>query len=295
VLKLKEYPLFFFHYENITAIIEAALAGKKEVNVSLNLNLSRQDWQIENNELILQPDLCIDITEFESLALVTNKIFILNDKKALTPLEIRSTSYYKLVPTDTVPILEIDGIKMHRTKDITPLQDAENKTQKVISRGGMVLDTCSGLGYTAIFAMKAGAHKVISTEISQEVIQLRSLNPWLAYLHNRQPEFINADIRQYIEQIEDNYFHSIIHDPPRFTSKTGDLYGKKFYSALFRVMINRGKLFHYTGSPKKVTQKDRFVKNAIKRLEDVGFTKVLFDEQLQGIVAEKKELRMKDE
>jgi uncharacterized protein len=275
--------VFFFHHENIKKIIEAVKNGKKEVEVSLDLNLSQQMWSIEDNQLILHPDLSVDISILEPLASVSKKIFILNANEP-EPLEIRSASYYKLVPTDSVPILEIDGIKMHRTKDITPLEDAKNKTQKVIARGDRVLDTCSGLGYTAIFALKAGAAQVISTEKSPEVIQLRSLNPWLAHLHEKQPEFINADISQYIDQLESNYFNSVIHDPPRFTSKTGDLYGKKFYSSLFRVMTKHSKLFHYTGSPKKITKQDRFVKNAVKRLENVGFSKVVFDEELQGIL-----------
>jgi uncharacterized protein len=278
--------LFFFHSENIKAIIEAARSGAKELRVSLDLNLSWNTWLIENNRLILKPDLCMAIKNLEALVAVTNKIFILEDN-ILKPLEIRGQSYYKLVPTDTVPILEIDGIKMHRTKDITPLEDAKNKTQKVISKGDRVLDTCSGLGYTAVFALKAGAKQVISTEKSPEVIQLRSLNPWLVHLYEKQPEFINADISQYIEKLENNYFHSVIHDPPRFTSKTGDLYGKQFYNALFRVMAKRSKLFHYTGSPKKITKQDRFVKNTIKRLENVGFSRLIFNEKLQGIIAEK--------
>ena len=281
--------MFFFHFENITAIIEAARSGKRELSLSLDLNLSQNSCLIENNCLILPSDLCIDIDTLIPLASDKNKIFILKDSKPV-PLEIRSKSYYKLVPTKTVPILEIDGIKMHRTKDISPLEDAENKTQKVISQGDRVLDTCSGLGYTAVFALKAGAKQVISTEISPEVIQLRSINPWLAHLNDsklnvKQPQFINADINEYIDQLDSNYFHSIIHDPPRFTSKTGDIYGKKFYSSLFRVMSRQSKLFHYTGSPKKISKQDQFVKNTIKRLESVGFSTPTFDEKLQGIIA----------
>jgi predicted methyltransferase len=79
----------------------------------------------------------------------------------------------------------------------------------------------------------------------------------------------------------------VIHDPPRFTSATGDLYGKKFYAALFRVMASPSKLFHYTGSPKKIKTRDKFIKNTIKRLERAGFKALCFHDNLQGIYAQK--------
>ena len=38
--------------------------------------------------------------------------------------------YYKLEPIEnTAPTLEIDGIRMHRTKHMTPLEDARRKVE----------------------------------------------------------------------------------------------------------------------------------------------------------------------
>jgi hypothetical protein len=277
---------FYFHFEPVAGILHAMQKEKNEVRLSLDLNLTEQLWQIEKDRLILDHGVFIDRKQLEAVASVKNKIFIFRDK-VLAPLEIRGNAYYKLVPTETAPILEIDGIKMHRSKEMDPLMDAEKKTRMAVSSGDTVLDTCGGLGYSALFALKAGAERVISTEKSSEVIQLRNLNPWLRKKNEDRLMFIHADITGYIDCLEANRFNSVIHDPPRFTSQTGDLYGKPFYDSLFRVMAPRSKLFHYTGSPKKIKSGDRFIVNTIKRLEASGFDTVVFKETLQGLFAKK--------
>lgn len=279
-------PLFFFHFESVAAILKAMQEERKEILVSLDLNLTEKLWQIDKDRLILGPDVFMDRKMLEAVASRRNMIFRLQNN-ALTPLEIRSQSYYRLSPTKSAPILEIDGIKMHRSKEMDPLTDAQKKTRMVVSTGDTVLDTCGGLGYSALFALEAGAKKVISTEKSSEVIRLRNLNPWVKKWKGDALEFVHADIIQYIDGLESNVFNSVIHDPPRFTSQTGDLYGKKFYAGLFRVMAPRSKLFHYTGSPKKIKTGDRFIVNTIKRLEASGFHSAVFKDDLQGVFAEK--------
>ncbi|MFA5904435.1 MAG: hypothetical protein WC836_10925 [Desulfobacula sp.] len=279
-------PLFFFHSETVSGILDAMQNGKNEIRLSLDLNLTENLWQIEKDRFKLTHLLFIEKKTLEAIASIKNKIFIFQNN-ALSPLEIRGHSYYKLVPTKTAPILEIDGIKMHRSKEIDPLTDAKEKTRLVVSKGDLVLDTCGGLGYSALFAVKAGAGKVISTEKSHEVIQLRNLNPWLQKTDGDRISFFHADITRYIDEFKDNVFNSVIHDPPRFTSATGDLYGKPFYDALYRIMMPRSGLFHYTGSPKKIKTGDGFIVNTIKRLEKSNFTAVCFKEELQGIIARK--------
>jgi hypothetical protein len=276
----------FFHFEAVAAILKAMHEGRKDILVSLDLNLTEKLWPIEKDRLILAPGVSIDRKTLEAEASRQNTIFMFRDH-ALIPLEIRSHAYYKLSPTRTAPILEIDGIKMHRSKEMDPLTDAQKKTRMVVSKGDTVLDTCGGLGYSAFFALDAGAKRVISTEKSSEVIRLRNLNPWLKKWNGNALEFVHADIIQYIDGLESHMFDSVIHDPPRFTSRTGDLYGKKFYDGLFRVMAPRSKLFHYTGMPKKIQTGDRFIVNTVKRLEASGFNAIEFKEDLQGVFAKK--------
>ncbi|CCK82254.1 class I SAM-dependent methyltransferase [Desulfobacula toluolica] len=290
---------YYFHFDVVTQILEAIRNDKDNVCLSLDLNLTQKVWQIAQDRLILNNDAQIDTgietgietgidaKQLETVLAFKNKIFIFKNNM-LTPVEVRSDGYYKLVPTTSAPTLEINGIKMHRSKDIDPLTDARLKTQLVVAPGDLVLDTCGGLGYSAVFALKAGAKKVISTEKSPAVIKIRNLNPWLKKYADNRLELIHTDISQEIDRFENGQFNSVIHDPPRFTSATGDLYGKKFYDALFRVMASRSKLFHYTGSPKKIKSKKNFIKNTMKRLEQSGFKALFFHENLQGIYAQKR-------
>ena len=302
-------PVYYFHADLVREISDAMKAGSLSVELSLDLNLSRNRFVINGDCLVLDKTLEIDIKDLTSVASSRQKVFALSCE-GLFPIEVRSDGYYKLVPTDTVPTLEIDGIKMHRSKDIDPFVDAREKTKLVVKSGDHVLDTCGGLGYSALFALKAGAKKVVSTEKSSGVIQIRRQNPWLmatgvggggpaengpaenglvknglAQIDRARIELVHADITHYIREIADQTFDAVIHDPPRFTSATGQLYGKVFYTQLFRVMKLSSRLFHYTGSPKKINHQDRFIKNAMKRLEQAGFSKVKFNDHLQGIHA----------
>ena len=280
--------LYYFSRDPILKILKAMERGTGSVRVSLDLNLTLQEFKIQTNRLMLENDLAVEREQLEAVAPVEGKIFLFRDQE-LFPVEVRSGGYYKLVPTQTAPTLEINGIKMHRSKDIDPLEDARLKAGKIVARGNVVLDTCGGLGYSALAVLRAGARKVVSTEKSSEVIQLRSLNPWLTKSRHKDGiDLIHMDIFQYIERLEKDTFDAILHDPPRFSSATGHLYGKEFYAQLFRVMKPRARLFHYTGSPARVKHGDRFVKNTVKRLENAGFGKLSFDEQLQGILGMKK-------
>lgn len=301
--------VYYFHADLVRQIAEAMAAGSASVELSLDLNLSKSRFAIKGDCLVLDKTLEVDLKDLAPVASSGQKVFALSCD-GIVPIEVRADGYYKLVPTDTVPTLEIDGIKMHRSKDIDPFVDAREKTKLVVNLGDYVLDTCGGLGYSALFALKAGAEKVVSTEKSRAVIQIRQQNPWLtaagvggggpvkngsaenglvknglAQIDLARIELVHADITHYICELSDQSFDAVIHDPPRFTSSTGELYGKAFYAQLFRVMKQSSRLFHYTGSPKKINHQDRFIKNAMKRLEQAGFSKVMFNDHLQGIHA----------
>lgn len=276
--------MYFFYSDIALKIIEAAESRAPFVEVSLDLNLSVSRFAIDKNILVIDETTSLDISMLGPVVQAPNKVFYLKGN-TLTPAEVRGPGYFKLVPTNTAPTLEINGIKMHRSKDIDPLTDARLKTQQIIKQGDVVLDTCGGLGYSAMYALKAGAKKVISTEKEKAVLDLRSLNPWLEASDNL--SLHHADIAQIIHTFDNKTFDSVLHDPPRFCSATGDLYGKVFYQSLFRVMKPGGRLFHYTGSPRKIKHNDRFLINTSKRLEQTGFRDVKFLDRLQGFIAVK--------
>ena len=62
----------------------------------------------------------------------------------------------------------------------------------------------------------------------------------------------------------------MLHDPPRF-GIAGELYSQKFYDQLARVLRPRGRLFHYTGSPNKLTSGRDVPREVSGRLQRAGF------------------------
>ena len=77
-----------------------------------------------------------------------------------------------------------------------------------------------------------------------------------------------------------------MHDPPRFSGSTGDLYSLEFYKELHRVLKPRGLLFHYTGEPRR-RGAPSILKGIRERLEKAGFRVLYYDEDAQGYVAAK--------
>ncbi len=277
--------VYYFHASLISHLLIAASTGQ-DMEVSLDLNLSRERVSFKDRNLVLPTGERIPLDALVDFKDLKNKVFTWCQGEFST-VEVRADGYYKLVPTDSAPTLEIDGIKMHRSKDIDPLEDARVKTQHVVSPGGEVLDTCGGLGYSAIHCIKAGARSVVSVEKNPHVLEIRAQNPWSHTVEAEKIRWVHEDVNLYIQTLDAGRFDGVIHDPPRITSATGDLYGQVFYNELHRILKKGGKLFHYTGSPKKIKHGDRFVTNAMKRLEKAGFQSVTFNEYLQGIEAVK--------
>jgi uncharacterized protein len=177
---------------------------------------------------------------------------------------------YKLIPTEWgPPTFEIDGIKMLPTSKVSPFEDAEDKVAMIRPRGKRVLDCCAGLGYFAHWCLIEQAFEVVSYEKSEAVMWLRSINPWSPRGDPRL-KLIHGDISERIVELEDKSFDAILHDPPRFGT-AGELYSQTFYDHLARVLKRDGLLFHYTGSPNKITSGRDVPREVRRRLEKSGF------------------------
>ena len=197
----------------------------------------------------------------------------------------KTKKFYKLVPTSTWPTLEISGIHMHRIKEVDPKTDSELKIKALGKIYGEILDVCTGLGYTAILAARRkSVKKVVTIEIDENVIKIARQNEFSKELfENPKIELIIGDAFEVIRKFEDESFDFIIHDPPRF-SLAPQLYSQEFYIQLFRVLKKRGRMFHYTGEPGKLSGKN-FVKGIVKRLLLAGFRKVVKVREAKGVVA----------
>jgi predicted methyltransferase len=189
---------------------------------------------------------------------------------AFEPVARYSTSLIKLVPTDWgPPTFEIDGIKMLPTAHVSPYADAERKVGLIQPRGSVVLDTCGGLGYFAAWCGHAKAAQVLSFEKNADVIWLRSLNPW-SPASDDVLKLTHGDVIEHIEKMSAHSVDAILHDPPRF-GIAGELYSQVFYDHLARVIRRKGRLFHYTGSPNKLTSQRNVPLEVATRLARAGF------------------------
>ena len=208
------------------------------------------------------------------------------DDEAFAPISRFSGSLIKLVPTEWgAPTFEIDGIKMLPTAKESPVADARRKVALVEPRGKVLLDTCGGLGYFAACCLEAGVARIRSFEKNPDVLWLRTLNPWSPdpddAASGGRLELAHADVVQAIAQVEDASVDALLHDPPRF-GIAGELYSQAFYDQLARVLRRGGRLFHYTGSPNKLTSDRDVPREVAKRLEKAGFKAQL---ALDGVLA----------
>ncbi len=193
------------------------------------------------------------------------------DGAAFQPAARFTGSLIKLVPTEWgPPTFEIDGIKMLPTAKVSPYADAGHKVDWIQPRGKRVLDTCGGLGYFAAWCLQGSAAEVLSFEKNPDVLWLRSLNPWSpgasAVLRLAQ-----GDVAQEIKALPDGSVDAILHDPPRF-GIAGELYSQGFYDHLARVLRRKGRLFHYTGTPNKLTSGRDVPAEVAARLRRAGFS-----------------------
>ena len=206
------------------------------------------------------------------------------DGEGFEPASRYRGSLIKLVPTEwQVPTFESDGIKMLPTARESPLDDARRKVGLVQPRGRHVLDTCGGLGYFARCCLEEGVARIESFEKNEDVLWLRWLNPWSPdpEASDGRLQLAHADVAQAITRLADAAFDAVLHDPPRF-GIAGDLYSREFYDQLARVLRRGGRLFHYTGSPNKLTSGRDVPREVARRLQAAGFRAEL---ALDGVLA----------
>jgi predicted methyltransferase len=254
--------------------------------VSLDLGLSQAQVEFEEDRVLLPDGRTVKHSDLMKVAERENSVFF-SEGDALYLVAISDSHFYKLVPTDRAPTLEIDGIRMHRTKGITPDLDAKDKISVLGVSGGRVLDTCTGLGYTAQAALARGAGFVTSIEIRHEVLRITRLNPWSqGVFEDRRIHLMLGDSFCLLDALPQEFFDYVIHDPPRF-ALAGHLYGQEFYHKLFDALIRGGELFHYTGEPGSRRQGINLSRGVGRRLKQTGFREVVYHEDIRGITCRK--------
>nr|AIF06752.1 methyltransferase type 11 [uncultured marine group II/III euryarchaeote KM3_195_B08] len=202
-------------------------------------------------------------------------------------LSIFTDHYYSLRSVDGIPMLEIDGVRMHLIKHFkTPKEYAETICKELKIKGNhKVLDTCGGLGYTAIEASKK-AKKVVSIEKNKEVLDLGKQSPHSKeYFQSKKIEIINGDSGEIVKELNSNEFDRVIHDPPRLNFAPY-LYSKEFYSEIYRILKPNGLFYHYVGFVGR-GKGIKIEENVERRLKEVGFKIIKYYEKCYGWIVKK--------
>lgn len=264
---------------------EKILSSKESlVKISLDLGVSQEEVtkddkivNIRNNKI--QLDSLLKLEDDSCYSVENNKL------KKIGFFSEETNLYYKLVPSIDFPTFTISSTPMHRHTNISPKKDTLLKIKEVSPIRGRVLDTCLGLGYTAIFSSKK-AYEVHTFERDNAVIELTKVNPYSMGLYeNKNIILHNEDVCFGIKNFKNEYFDEIIHDPPTFKLNPA-LYHPDFYKELYRVLKHRGVLYHYAPNPDKMKGR-QFYNLIIKGLRNAGFCNIKYKETSSGVRAEK--------
>lgn len=281
-------PLLVLSHFQARPLLDARRAGQRTATCSPDLGMSSVEVTLEAEGVRFPNGVLVRCEDLEAIAADQNGCFWVDAEGHPHRIQ-RFSEYtnrlYTLMPTRTAPTMLVSGIPMHRIKGIDPLQDTALKIKTIAPVRGRVLDTATGLGYTAIEAAKT-ADEVITVELDPAVLEIARLNPWSqALFQSPRIKQIVGDVAEVIETFEDHSFDRIIHDPPAF-SLAGELYGSAFYRQLYRVLKPGGRLFHYVGDPESKSGRT-VTRGVLRRLREAGFRRVVQRPRAFGVVAYK--------
>lgn len=266
---------------------------------SIDLSKTKQDVVIDKEGLSFDNKLLATWDELENIA---------NDKKqgcyslfddGSKPYRISTLSTTTGTPCALLPPLKVGGapsinlggFTMHRIAgdNMNPTIDTLAKISSIpLFAGAKVLDTCCGLGYTAISAAeKVGIKGHVTTiEYDEASLEMCAHNPWSQKLFDDSLniDIMHGDACKIVESFATASFHAIIHDPPARALCKSDLYGLQFYSELRRVLRPGGIIYHYIGNPNS-QESGRLYRGIKNRMEEAGFINVVKVERAFGVIA----------
>ena len=282
---------FFLTPENLRQIIEfrdqpAAVSS----SISLDLGMNRVIATLSREKCIQIGKRMLPIPEEFRTSEDERTIYIWRAQawEKWQTFDEKSGKYYKMVfvQPGKPPTIEISGIKMHITQNGDPEQDTQFKLKSLKQLQGHVLDTCMGLGYTAIAASSLSKVKeVICCEKDPVVLEFCQENPWSQSLF-RDPKIhpLLFPVDEFVTTLPDSFIDTIIHDPPRF-ALAPELYSAPFYTELYRILRPGGGIYHYTGNPNRQTRRTALAQKTAQLLLKTGFRQA--NMAYAGVVARK--------
>ncbi|HUG40614.1 MAG TPA: methyltransferase domain-containing protein [Longimicrobiales bacterium] len=258
--------------------------------MSLDLGRTETGLRLEGGTAHLPDGQVVTAAELAAVEENPDSVYAVLDGSVekVTWFSAETGKVYTLRATRGWPALEISGILMQRIKGVDPREDAASKAAAVVPVRGRVLETCFGLGYSALHTAR-DADSVLGFEIDPNVVEMARLNPYSApaFEPGSKIELREGDVTEEIRSLPDASFDIVIHDPPTLAI-AGDLYGRAFYEQLHRVLKPRGRLFHYTGDPGSRHRKQDIPGRVARRLGEVGFASVRREAAALGVSAIKR-------
>jgi predicted methyltransferase len=274
-------------YFQARILLDARAAGAASLECSPDLNLTRQPVQLTADGARFPASDPIPWPLVEMVAENPNSCFRVENGQ-VHPVRVLSELYervYSLYPTERAPTMLVSGIPMHRIKGTDPWRDSRAKIKALGKLRGCILDTATGLGYTAILAARS-AEQVTSIELDPAAREIACANPWSQEMFERENlSLMLGDSFELIAGLEMGAFSAILHDPPTF-GLAGDLYSLDFYRQAYRVLGKRGRMFHYIGNPESRSGAG-VTRGVVQRLGQAGFRKVVHKPGAFGVTAYK--------
>lgn len=284
---MQQGDLVVLSHIQANALLGAHAKGETTVTTSLDLNLTTTQVQLDGEGVHFVPGERLTWDDIAFIHEDENSCFQITPESIdkIQAFSEETNRHYSLYPTTHAPTLLISGIPMHRIKESDPHRDTLAKVGTVQPITGQVLDTATGLGYTATEAAKS-ADRVITVEFDPAVLEVARRNPWSQRLFATPTiEQRIGDSADVIRSFADNMFDRILHDPPMF-ALAGHLYSAEFYRELHRVLKPRARLFHYIANPES-KQGATITRGVLRRLEEVGFTRIQRRAEAFGVTAMK--------
>lgn len=268
-------------------LLAARRQGQTTALTSFDLGLSHSSARLTEEGVVLPDGRLLSWDAVASAAASETACFLVEDG-VLSKVQLFSPEtgrVYSLYPTPGAPTLLISGVPMHRIKGTDPWADTMTKIAAVAPVRGRVLDTATGLGYTAIAAART-ADEVTTVEVDPAVLEIARLNPWSQELFTS-PKIrrISGDSFEVVRGFPDSCFDVVIHDPPAL-ALGGELYSLDFYRELYRVLRPGGRLFHYVGDPRSRTVASA-TRGVLRRLAEAGFRRVTRRPAAFGVAAQR--------
>jgi len=279
-------PLAISHFQ-AEELLAARGAGAPSASVSLDLGMTRQDAGLCDGGVLLPNQALLSWADIAKVARDDHSCYLINDGRAckIQVFSEETNRHYSLFPTPQAPTMLVAGFTMHRIKGVGPLQDTQLKVGALKPVRGQILDTCTGLGYTAIQLAEFADH-VTTVEIDPAASEICRCNPWSQKMfENPAITQMIGDSGELVAEFADAAFDRILHDPPTF-SLAGQLYAGEFYRQLRRVLRPGGQLFHYVGDPVSKTGR-RTTQGVTRRLNEAGFSRVTPLPRAHGVAARK--------